>query len=115
MTDPIPPAGLEITPTAIKLQLQGFLRLAVAGIAGSLVTAAANKLHLPLLTTIWGAQGDQVVGVIVGAIMFALMAAWQWARVQLVNSRWWHLATDPRVPDDLVRPAAPVQPKEKTT
>jgi hypothetical protein len=33
------------------------------------------------------------------------MSAWQWARVRMVNSRWWHLAIDGRVPDTLVRPA----------
>lgn len=104
---PIPPGGLEITETAIGNQFKAQLRIWVAGIAGALVTAAATRLHLPILTSLWGIQGDQIVGLIVGSILFVGMSAWQWLRVRLVNSRWWHLATDPRVPDDLVRPATP--------
>ncbi len=71
------------------VQALGQLRIWVALLAGALVTAAANKLHLPLLTAIWGEQGSQVVGIIVGALAAAGVSGLQWARVRLVNSRWW--------------------------
>jgi hypothetical protein len=110
MADVIPPTGLQITPTAIGNQAKAQLRIWIAAIGGALVTAAANKLHLPILTALWGAQGDQIVGLVVGSLMLALMSGWQWARVRLVNSRWWKLATDDRVPNDLVRPATSMPP-----
>ena len=98
---------LEITKTALGVQLKAQLRILIAALAGALVTAAANRLHLPILTAIWGAQGDQVVGLVLGALTLAAASGLQWARVRLVNSRWWQLATDPRVPDSIVRVAPP--------
>jgi hypothetical protein len=111
MTDtpsPIPPGGLEITPTPpLWLQAQGQLRIWLGPLLGILVGIVAARLHLPILNDLWGQQGPAIVGIIVTALTQAGMSAWQWARTTFVNSRWWHVATDPRVPDEIVRPALP--------
>lgn len=103
MSDPIPPAGLEITKTATRLQVQAQVRILVAAVAG----AIAGRLmpgH--------GVIDDRVIDALTALVMFAGLSVSAYLRTQLVNSRWWHLALDPRVPDELVRPA---QPKEERT
>lgn len=100
MSDPIPPEGLQITKAAIGLQVQGQIRILVAGAAG----AIAGRLLLPD-----GLIDDRIIDAVTALIMIGAVSAWQWARTRLVNSRWWHLAMDPRVPDELVRPASPTK------
>ena len=104
--EPAPLPLPDVPASAIAQQFKGQLRIAVAAVAGSLVTAAAAKLHLPILTTFWGVQGDQIVGMITGIILLGLMAAWQWVRARIVHSRFWALATNPRVPNDIIKPVA---------
>jgi hypothetical protein len=117
MTDPIPPGGLVVTPTPpLWLQLQGQARIWLGPILGVAVGVVASRLHMPILNDLWGQQGPVIVGMIVTAGTQSAMSAWQWARTNLVNSRWWHLAIDPDVPDDKVRPAASVlTPKENVS
>lgn len=103
---PIPPGGLQVTQSGADVQVKAQLRIWIAGIGGALVATAAHKLDLPILTTLWGQQGDQIAGIVAGSIMLAGMSTWQWLRVRLVNSRWWALAVHPDVPSDLVHPAS---------
>jgi hypothetical protein len=100
MTDapsPIPPGGLEITETAIGNQFKAQLRIWVASAGAALLGRYALPPSL---------FDDRTVDLVTGAILLGAGSALQWLRVRLVNSRWWHLATDPRVPNELVRPAS---------
>ena len=114
MSDPIPPGGLEITPTApLWLQAQGQARIWLGPVLGVGVGIIAKRVNLPILNDLWGQQGPVIAGMIVTAAAQAAMSVWQWGRTTLVNSRFWHLAIDPDVPPDKVRPAASVlTPKE---
>lgn len=103
MSDPIPPGGLEVTRVGLGVLLRAQLRLWVAS-AGAALIASAVRHNVPIIPGLWN---DTTIEAVTGALMLAGSAFATWARERLVNSRWWHVATDPRVPDELVRPAPP--------
>jgi hypothetical protein len=101
MTDPSAPAApvavpIAVAPTATEQQIKAQVRLALAAIAGALI----GKHILPA-----GLINDTLLDALAAMVMMGLASAWSWARVKLQHSRFWALAINRRVPDDLVRPA----------
>jgi hypothetical protein len=86
---------IDVKPTATDQQIKAQVRLILAALAGAMV----GKHILPRELA-----NDVVLDAVSALIMIGLASAWQWARVKLQHSRLWKLATNPRVPDDLVRP-----------
>ncbi len=101
MADPIPDNGLEVAKSALKLRAKAQLRIGLAAIAGSLV----GKHILPA-----GLLDDTLLDALTAIIFAGSAVYWQDARTLLQHTRLWKLATNPRVPDDLVRPVAPPSP-----
>jgi len=102
-TPAIPDEGLEVAKSALKARAKAQLRIGLATVAGMLV----GKHILPA-----GMLDDTLLDAI-AAILFAGIAAyWQDARAALIHSRFWQLATNRRVPADIIRPvAAPITSK----
>lgn len=97
-TPDLPDAGLQIAKQAIALRAKAQLRIAVAALAGMLI----GKHILPA-----GLVDDTLLDAITAIVLAGAVAFWQDFRVRLQHSRLWALATNPRVPDDLVRPTQP--------
>ena len=89
---------IDVAASAAQLQIKGQLRIILAALAGAMV----GKHLLPAALA-----DNTVIDAVSALIMMGVASAWQWARVKLVHSRFWALATSKRVPDDLVRPSAP--------
>jgi hypothetical protein len=102
------PANVVVPLSPLSLQLQAQVRIVVAALAGGIVTAAASRLKLPVLTTLWGVQGEQVVGAVTGVVMLAGMSAWSWAKNKWMHRDLASIAADPRVPNEVARLARSV-------
>lgn len=100
MPDTPPPATtpVNVTPSATLPQIKGQVRILLAAFAGAMVGRHLIPADL---------VNDVTLDAVSALIMIGLASGWQWARGRLEHSRWWTLATDHRVPDDLVRVATP--------
>ena len=98
MADQPATTPIDVVPTATQLQIKGQVRIILAALAGALI----GRHILPA----W-LGSDTIVDALSALVMIGVASAWQWARVRLQHSRLWQLATNKRVPDDLIRPATP--------
>lgn len=95
---PIPDEGLEVAKSAIKLRFKAQLRIGLAGFAGMLV----GKHILPS-----GLVDDTLLDALTSIVFAAVAVYWQDARAWLQHQRLWDLATNPKVPPEIIRPVTP--------
>ena len=91
---------IDVAKSVVMNQAKGQLRIALAGIAGAIAGSAFGHRYLPP-----GLFNSTLIDAVAVLVIYGLTAGWQWARVRLQHSRLWQLAINPRVPNDLVRPA----------
>lgn len=90
-----------VPPTPTEQIIKSQLRIAIAAAGGALV----GRAILPA-----GLLNDQVLDLLSGAAMVAIVAAWAWVRAKLSHSRFFAIAEDPRVPDAVARVAVKETP-----
>lgn len=105
MSAPIPESGLTVERSALATQIKGQLRIGMAVLAGIVLGRLVDRGWLPA-----GLNNNGTAEMIVGVVLYAIPAGWQWFRVRLQHARLWALAVSHRVPADLVRPAASSAP-----
>lgn len=92
---PVAATPIDVAKSALAVRAKAQLRIALAGLAGALV----SKHILPA-----GLLDDTLLDGLAGVILAGAAAYWQDFRAMLNHSRLWALAINKRVPDDLVRP-----------
>lgn len=100
MSDPIPAGGLTVEQSALATQVKAQVRIAMAALAGVLLGRLVDRGWLPEALA-----SNGTAELIVGVVLYAVPAIWQFWRVRLQHLRLWTLAWSRHVPDELIRPA----------
>ena len=95
------PMPVDVAKSVVTSQVKAQLRIGLAALAGMMV----GKHLLPA-----SMNNDAMLDAICALIFGGIAAGWQWGRTVIEHCRWWQLAVDPRVPNDLVRPKPSTNP-----